>query len=298
MTALCRSVVTKTGGGSFDPNDRRRYFLAVGPDDVRHINGYHTHVLLAVNDLNNDTRVERVKEVARSGTKVLLDSGIFNLAMTHARAHGVTHDAALNLAPSEVDGFGNLIERYLSLVTELADHLWGYIELDQGGRANKIKTRAELEGVGLRPIPVYHPFGDGWDYFDELASNYDRICLGNIVMASPAVRLRLLATVMERKKKYPHLWIHGLGLSTSQFHNAYPIDSCDSSSWLESVRWMQGYKERSAGAVISNCSRGFRYTLGDLEEHNKALRMAAYGASQYEANWRCATDEYAEWGML
>ena len=57
------------------------------------------------------------------------------------------------------------------------------VEVDQGGRENKIKTRARLEKMGLRPIPVYHPLNDGWDYFDYLAENYDRICMGNVVNA-------------------------------------------------------------------------------------------------------------------
>ena len=62
-----------------------------------------------------------------------------------------------------------------------------------------------LEQMGLRPIPVYHPFNDGWDYFDYLAERYDRICFGNVVQADRETRKRLVATAWERHRKYPHL---------------------------------------------------------------------------------------------
>jgi hypothetical protein len=49
--------------------------------------------------------------------------------------------------------------------TTYADRLSGYTELDQGGRDHKRRTRTRLHDLGLNPIPVYHPFNDGWDYF-------------------------------------------------------------------------------------------------------------------------------------
>ena len=99
-----------------------------------------------------------------------IDSGVFNLSTRHAAKHDLTMDQALALAPTEIDGFDELFAKYVRLVTELGDKVWGYIEIDQGGKANKIKTRARLEELGLRPIPVYHPFNDGWDYFGEIAA--------------------------------------------------------------------------------------------------------------------------------
>jgi hypothetical protein len=173
--------------------------------------------------------------IPRSG--LFIDSGVFALANGHAVEHEITMDEALSLAPTEIDGFDELYKRYCSIIETLGDLVWGYIEIDQGGRENKRKTRAKLEAQGFRPIPVYHPFNDGWEYFDELASDYDRICFGNIVQADQETRKRLLATAWERKRKYPHLWIHLLGLSPNERLNAYPIDCCDSSAWLMHVRW-------------------------------------------------------------
>lgn len=128
-----------------------------------------------------------------------------------ARAHGLTMDQALSLAPDDIDGFDWLLDRYVRVHDRFADRMWGIIELDQGGADRKRETRAHLRSLGINPIPVYHPMLDGWEYFDELASTNDRICFGNVVQASVPMRHRLLMTAYERKRAYPHLWIHLLG---------------------------------------------------------------------------------------
>lgn len=197
----------------------------------------HDWLLIAVNELEAATSVAQVKRHAEAGKHVFIDSGVFNLTNVHARRHNVCMDEALTLAPEQIDGFEDLFVRYVELVRDLGDKIWGYIEIDQGGRENKIKTRAKLEALGLRPIPVYHPFNDGWDYFDHLAENYDRICLGNVVQADIETRKRLIATAWERRRRYPNLWIHALGLTPSVLTTAFPINSCDSSTWVSANRW-------------------------------------------------------------
>lgn len=137
----------------------------------------------------------------------------------------------------------------------------------------------------MKPIPVYHPLNDGWDYFDELASEYDRICVGNIVQASTYMRTRLLATLAERMRDYPKLWIHILGLTPSTLMNAYPMQSADSSAWLSSVRW-SGYVARTALKGIGNLPKNFQYQLGDKTTWSDGVRMGAYGAGMAELNWR------------
>jgi hypothetical protein len=166
-----------------------------------------------------------------NGKPVFLDSGVFNLTNEHMRAHGITMDEALALAPDQIDNFDWLFDIYQEVLDLVADRLWGYVEIDQGGMENKRVTRSRLHGRGLDPIPVYHPLNDGWDYFDELASNFDRICVGNIVQAPPNIRARIIATVTERIRDYPETWIHFLGLTPNHNSFAYPLVSCDSSSW-------------------------------------------------------------------
>lgn len=147
-----------------------------------------------------------------------------------------------------------------------------------------------LEGMGLRPIPVYHPLVDGWDYFDELAEQYDRICFANLVQANNYTRARLMATCYERRRKYPHLWIHLLGVTPNEWFNAIAPQSSDSSTWLAGLRWSQGNSAQSAMKRIGILGDRFRYRLGTEASSeygaNKASRLCAYDAFMIEANWR------------
>jgi hypothetical protein len=230
-------TVKNTGGGTFDPSARPLYFAA-GTNWTGNAVRWPRHVLVAVNDILNPADEQKLLvQHLDDGRIVLLDSGIFWLTNQHKRAHGVTMDEALALPPEEIDGFDELFTRYVQVVKRYGDRLWGWTELDQGGAVNKRRTRARLEAEGITPIPVYHPLNDGWDYFDELAAGYDRMCFGNIVQASRPSRVRLLHTMWERHRAYPDLWIHILGLTANEWCMSVPPDSCDSSTWLSPLRW-------------------------------------------------------------
>lgn len=281
----------RTGGGTFDPNEEPVYFLATG-FAPQHIIGSesHKHILIATNDIETPAIEEKVQRYLDAGNLVLLDSGIFNLTNEHVRAHpGMSMDDALALAPEEIDGFEQLFERYVRIATTYGERLWGYIELDQGGAENKRRTRARLEALGLAPIPVYHPFNDGADYFDELASQYDRMCFGNVVQASITERKRLVATAYERKRSYEPLWIHVLGLTPNEWLMGMPINSADSSSWLAGVRWARA-KEYAGTRPLSELPIDFYSAPGaDGESETGNLRVARIGgftASMMQRNWR------------
>src|SRR5664279_3869280 len=101
-----------TDGGKYDPNLPFAYFIAGHPiEDTQHPN-----LLVAVNDLHTPKHWELLDRLCDE-RRVLLDSGIFNLAMSHARVHGTSHDEALSLAPEEIDGFDSLWDRYGDVVT-------------------------------------------------------------------------------------------------------------------------------------------------------------------------------------
>lgn len=277
---LCKAP-SKTGG-DWEPSDRPVYFVASVVDTLSRVKHLHRFLLIAVNEIR-DGDIDEIRDfMTTSGCKVFIDSGAFNLSTRHAAKHEITMNEALSLAPHEVDGFDDLFAKYVRLMADFGDKCWGYIEIDQGGRDNKIKTRAKLEGMGLRPIPVYHPFNDGWGYFDELASKYDRICLGNVVQADPATRKRLIATAWERRRKFPGLWIHALGLTPSDLTAAYPIGSCDSSTWISDIRW------GTHDAKICNqrawaLGSGFTYDKEAAVEtprgNRHAVRLAGYDAA-------------------
>lgn len=263
----------KKTGGTFDPSKRGIIFLASVPATIDISSRAHSDKLVAVNELQSNRGTARsgntahdiVESWLNAGHRVFLDSGIFNLTNEHMRAHGTTMDEALALAPDLIDGFDDLLRRYVEAVRLYGDRSWGYIELDQGGRENKIKTRAKLEEMGLRPIPVYHPINDGWDYFDELAKGYDRICIGNLVQASPAVRRRIMATISSRKRAYPELWIHALGVSPTPNLLSFPFDSADASTWLHGVRWGAWHPKadmKTCGAM----DQSFLYNVGEKTE--------------------------------
>jgi hypothetical protein len=280
----------RTGGGRFDATDRHIYFIASGLGRLDMAEEVNDYILIAVNELEGANAETQLGDKLDRGKIVFLDSGIFNLSMTHARKHGVSMDQALAMPPDQIDGFQELYDRYIAIVTKHADRLWGYIELDQGGRENKIKTRARLEAQGLRPIPVYHPFNDGWAYFDYLAERYDRICFGNVVQADRETRKRLIATAWERRRKYPDLWIHLLGVTPNEWLNAYPIDSCDSSSWLANIRWADSWKEFACNKTYGTMPRNLRYRLGadadSPEGAGRAIKLSAYQYAMLMRNWR------------
>lgn len=278
-------------GGDFNAKDDNVYFIASNVDRMVPGSPVHDYLLVAVNELTSDTHFEHLEGWLREGKKVFIDSGIFNLTMEHVRSHpGLSMDDALGMAPDEIDGFDVLFARYVDIVEKYGDACWGYIELDQGGRDNKIKTRARLEKMGCNPIPVYHPLNDGWDYFDYLAERYDRICFGNVVQATRSERLRLVYTAWDRHRKYPDLWIHLLGLTPNQWLYALPINSGDSSSWLSAIRWQDGYREQSAGNPVGGMDKNYQYKLGSDPDDpcgsRKATRMSAYGSAIAQRNWR------------
>lgn len=271
----------KNTGGTWDRTIWPTYFVASGVNSLTIAADLHDHLLIAVNELDGKRAMDGLDKLIARGCTMFIDSGVFNLSMEHARAHDITMDQALSMAPERVDGFAELFERYVSLMQRLGNSVWGYIEIDQGGRENKIRTRDRLEALGLRPIPVYHPLNDGWDYFDELAQNYDRICFGNVVQADPNTRKRLMATAWERRRKYPHLWIHMLGLTPSELTTAYPPNSCDSSTWLQSVRWGL-HVAQVANRAAWRMGHEFKHLPGsDSDSERGTTKATALGA--YEA---------------
>lgn len=232
-----------TGGGTYEPGERFIYFIASNPDTLIDAREVNNHMLVAVNELDGQAewdffnRLFQNDQYATDPLLCLIDSGIFELAMRHAKEHGLPLDQVLSLPPESVDGFPSLEERYLKLIREREKDIWGYVELDIGGAVHKARTRKRLESLGLAPIPVYHPVNDGWDYFDQLARRYDRIAVGNVVHADGPTRVRLFQSVYERARNYPGLWVHWLGVTPMPWLVAAPSSSCDSSTWLNPMRW-------------------------------------------------------------
>ena len=228
------------------------------------------------------------------------EENIYFIASSTGNLDNDSHDHILIAVNEIMTEVGlDVIKRFIfsAALIEIGDKVWGYIELDQGGRENKIITRQKLERTGCRPMPVYHPLNDGWEYFDYLAERYDRICFGNIVQADRPTRLRLIHTAWERKKKYPKLWIHLLGMTANQWLLALPINSCDSSSWISSLRWGT-LNAPAANAPFSNMASEYIYRRDVPTDHpggwDKANALCAYHAHFRQEVWRSALRDRRE----
>jgi hypothetical protein len=249
-----------------------------------------THVLVALNTLKNPNDLVRFETLLDSGRhKVFLDSGIHSINTAYRRDHPDFQGSTFLIPPAEMPGLQELRDRYVAVVRKYESRLWGYVELDQGGAEWKPKIRAELEAEGLSPIPVYHPLVDPYDYFDDLARNYDRICLGNLAFQTAFVRKRLLLTVFERLRRYPHLWVHALGLFPNQWLRAMPMQSCDSSTWTEPLRWGV-FHEQANGQTIGNLPKNFMYRYGADNDDPDSLQVATVvamtQAHMAQRSWR------------
>lgn len=109
------------------------------------------------------------------------------------------------------------------------------------------------------------------------------------MQADRPTRKRLLATAWERRRRYPDLWIHVLGLTPNEISNAYPVGSADSSAWLSGVRWAGTHKFRAAGAGVGVMPLNMRYLLGSDDADRDAMKarhFCAYEAWALERNWR------------
>jgi hypothetical protein len=278
--------VRRTGGATFDRTEEVTYFLAADPKSLNEASAHYGHLLIAVDQLRSDKDLAIVEGWCERGVKVLIDSGVFALANKHATTHDIPLSEALKLHPSRLDGFDWLWKRYLEVVERVGERSWGYVELDIGGPVVKAELRTELESRGLRPIPVYHPLSDGWDHFDVLAKQYDRMCWGNVVHADAGERLRWFSTAWERRRQYPYLWLHLLGVTPAPVVNAFPPSSCDSSSWLNAVRW-PGFEERAALLTIGDLGGNFKPAPTLVEGSRRKGVMCA--ATMYDGllrNWR------------
>ena len=282
----------RTGGGTFDPNRKWLYFTSSNAERIDHAARCHDSVLIAADHfmgrdgkINNTIRY--LEKWLNEGRTVFLDSGVFTLGMDHARKHNLSFYEVLAIPPEHIDGYDALLNVYIELVKRYEARVWGYVEIDFGGTQQKRETRAMLESEGLNPIPVYHPLTDPWEYFDELAQSYDRICFANVVHSPLEVRKRILMTLWQRRRQYPHLWIHVLGYTVDQFLYALPFHSCDSSTFMSGARW--GYVvDRTMGRRLPSLPPGFNYKRGSDDperSHNKATQMLGFIAMSYERNW-------------
>jgi hypothetical protein len=102
-------------GGVWDKKTWPLYFLATWPDQVEYVDT-RTNLLVAVNELVDPEKRMLLEEWAEQDRKIFLDSGVYWLATQHARAHGMSMNEALGIAPDKMDGFEDLFAAYVEIV--------------------------------------------------------------------------------------------------------------------------------------------------------------------------------------
>lgn len=277
--------VEVTGGGKWDPEAENIFFLAGTVSDA--VTSNNPFTLLAVNEIKTQKQIDLLDRWCDERT-ILLDSGVYALASAYAKAHDVSIGVAFATPPDQMDDWNRLYDQWCELTQRFGDRLWGVIELDQGGKdAARITREACFNDTGIMPIPVYHPLSDGWDYYDELAQGYDRICVGGLALPPPA-RLRLCWTACDRARAYPYLWTHLLSITPAPWVLSAGLrGSVDSSSWLAAIRWATTWQARVMLQRFSTLVPEMTYDRDDpknLERGRpKAMQVsAAYGAFQQE----------------
>lgn len=76
-----------------------------------------------------------------------------------------------------------------------------------------------------------------------------------------------------------------LGMTPNEWLNAFHVDSCDSSSWLNVVRW-GGHKPDASLRRYGSMDQRYTYRRRDLAGANKAARHAASAFTMSERYWK------------
>ena len=223
----------QTGGGRFDPEDQGKYFLAI--DDLWF---YDLAALSPPDILIPVDELGSVLDDLDDHQSLLVDSGVFSLAAAHAKKNSIPISQAFAEDPQNVDGWDELRNTYVSTILQHQEKMWGYVELDLGSQEDKEERREEMRQIGISPIPVYSVAGDSWEYFEHLAENYDRICVGSIAKVHQNYRKSVVAAISSFTSKMENRpWVHFLGMSPGTLVNTFFPSSCDSTTWYDVRRF-------------------------------------------------------------
>lgn len=258
----------KKTSGNFSAQDKGLYFLAA--DFTFFKWDAYPNVLIPI-DVIRDSDIEALERMHSKGIRVMIDSGVYSFVTRLARSEHMTFADVLKIPVTKLDGFDLLVSNYLMMAHKIIRYVWGIVEIDLGGEVGKVETRKRIEDSGIVPMPVYHCFVDSLEYGAGLMESYDRICVGNIVDASRAERLRILEKL--RRVKPDECFAHLLGYSIDPVQWAYGFDSCDTSTWLSNVRWAQ-LKDRACFSVIGAPADKYIYRLKNNDQWNSSVRLS------------------------
>ena len=172
------------------------------------------NVLRSFGLLNHEMELFCVKHRSKIGS-IILDSGTWTL----------------NNANSKQKHLINL-KSYQNYVQNFFKHFDFYFNFDNNfteeGSDSNYLNQLELEGSGLKPVPVVHDI-DGDEINHYVDKGYPIVALGS----SQIKTKKKLGAVME-KFEGSNIKIHLFGNTRFDFISEFPIYSCDSSGWAKS----------------------------------------------------------------
>jgi len=130
-----------------------------------------------------------------------------------------------------------------------------YVNLDViGDEKGTSKNLSYLEKRGLQVLPVF-TYKASFEELERLMENYDYILFGGLVPLKGNTLIKWLEPCFARIMKYYKktgklLKVHLLGITRQKVLHRYPVFSCDSTSWLQVVRFGTTTKEARIGKKV------------------------------------------------
>jgi len=167
-----------------------------------------------------------------------------------------------------------------------------YVNLDViGDEKGTNKNLSYLEKRGLEVLPVF-TYKASFQELDRLIDKYGYILFGGLVPLKGNTLIKWLEPCFARilkhyKKTGKLLKVHLLGITKDKILNRYPIYSCDSTTWLQVVRF--GHIVKSAGigkemplrSKSSAAKRANVYALRKAVEHFMKMEQEATNLWKY-----------------
>ena len=172
---------------------------------------------------------EKYAKSAPRGARLLVDSGAFT-----------AHSTGKVFTPAQYAAWSEEFKWRWEAKSNRID----FFNLDViGDQDASWKNQAELERLGMKPIPII-TYGANIKHLEHALANYPWIALGGLVPhARDKKRLvgwldscfRLVVARYKETGTMPR--IHLLGLTQAWALERYPVYSCDSSSWVSVLRY-------------------------------------------------------------
>jgi hypothetical protein len=169
------------------------------------------------------------------------------------------------------------LTEYAGWITRNRDLFDVYANLDVIGDGNRAaeatwENQKRLEGMGLKPLPVFHA-GENFDVLERLlAAGYGYIALGGLVGRKAANTMPWLVKCFQLAEG--KAVFHGFGLTTWGVIAALPFYSVDSTSWGTSFTYgrLSLFDEAKGAFMIAHLSQ-----YGTVYKERAAELIRSYG---------------------